>query len=79
MVFKHAAERVNDRIGHPEPPITTIDHSLPTPVFGMFQFLEHGSIERLPDAEHAAFSGTDDGTKADDELLISSRKPGRMF
>ncbi len=37
-----------------------IEHSVPAPVLGMFQFLENRPIERLTNAEHAALAGMDD-------------------
>jgi hypothetical protein len=41
------------------------------PVLRVSECVKDRASERLPNAEHAAFTGMHDGAKADDELLIS--------
>lgn len=45
-----------------------VDHRIHAPLLGLFDCIEDWSIERLPDAEHAAFASIDGGTIAGDEF-----------
>jgi hypothetical protein len=57
--IKHALEWMNLSVCHAELAIKVVDHGIHAPILGVFLGVEDRAVQRLPDAKHAAFTGSD--------------------